>query len=290
MTSLNRDLLQRPIFIVGSPRSGTSILGKILRAHPAVVYLGEPRLIWKHGNEQRSDVLRAEHASNLIASSVRERLLALGQSQDGLRLVEKTPQNALRLEFVDRIFPDCLVIHVIRNGRSAVPSIRDNWLKFSTSRNPSALVRRFREMDLRRAHHYIREGMQRFLPARLSRVVGRPVWGPQLPGIQQMLSDMELIDVCCLQWRWSVESACNFGRAFMPANRYLEIRLEEFGRGTLERLVDFVGLEESAEMWRYFEESFRAAKTEDRRDDLTPREKARMDRWLIPTIRHLGYE
>ena len=161
------EILDRPVLIVGSPRSGTSFLGNMLNRNPTVSYLGEPRIAWKLGNERRSDVLRGEHATPEVAELVRSSLSNLAAGRGGVRLVDKTPQNALRLEFVERVLPDCRVLHMIRDGRSAVLSIRDYWLKHANSRSSATVMRRLKEIDWRRAPYYLREGLQRFLPRRI---------------------------------------------------------------------------------------------------------------------------
>ena len=53
MSAGNR--IQSPILIVGSPRSGTTLLGKILSSHPEVAYWEEPRTIWSQGHAWRGD-------------------------------------------------------------------------------------------------------------------------------------------------------------------------------------------------------------------------------------------
>jgi hypothetical protein len=40
--------IENPVFIVGCPRSGTTILGQILGQTPSFFYLNEPRYIWCH--------------------------------------------------------------------------------------------------------------------------------------------------------------------------------------------------------------------------------------------------
>lgn len=48
--SSDADLLTTPIVIVGAPRSGTTLLGLVLKAHPQLHLIEEPRILWKYGN------------------------------------------------------------------------------------------------------------------------------------------------------------------------------------------------------------------------------------------------
>ena len=67
------------------------------------------------------------------------------------------------------------------------------------------LRQRLKEVQLRRLPHYAREAARRFAPKALTPMVGPNVWGPRLPGIEGLLKDLELLEVCALQWRTCVE-------------------------------------------------------------------------------------
>lgn len=45
------------------------------------------------------------------------------------RLLEKTPENCLRLPFLLELFPDARVLHLTRDGRANVGSLIDGWLR-----------------------------------------------------------------------------------------------------------------------------------------------------------------
>lgn len=44
-----------------------------------------------------------------------------------LRLLEKTPENCLRLPFLTALFPDARIIFLMRDGRANVHSLREGW-------------------------------------------------------------------------------------------------------------------------------------------------------------------
>ncbi len=63
--------LDRPIILIGSPRSGTSLLGRLLAAHPDVAHWKEPRMVWITGNQHLpDDVLHEEHLTPEIAAEI----------------------------------------------------------------------------------------------------------------------------------------------------------------------------------------------------------------------------
>ena len=96
MSAPDSELLDRPIVIVGPPRSGTSILMNLLAEHPGLARVNEPRITWRYGNERGSDALRPEQARPDVRAHIRERFAAMIREQGAARMVEKTPSNALR--------------------------------------------------------------------------------------------------------------------------------------------------------------------------------------------------
>jgi len=53
--------------------------------------------------------------------------MAYAQQRGKPRWADKTPLYALHLDFIDALYPDCQVVHVIRDGRDVVASHRDRW-------------------------------------------------------------------------------------------------------------------------------------------------------------------
>lgn len=107
----------RPIFIVGLPRSGTTLVEQILARHESVSAGGElldlPLL---------TDAI--EDYPQSVAGLSPERLASLaGRYREALRRIEseaayvtdKLPNNFLHLGFIARLFPDATVIHCRRD-------------------------------------------------------------------------------------------------------------------------------------------------------------------------------
>lgn len=290
MTELASDQLDAPIIVIGAPRSGTTILSRVLEAHPALALIGEPRLIWRHGNERKSDLLLLADARPEVVAHIRERFAQETIGQGKRRFVEKSPQNSLRVDFVNRVFPDAKIIHILRDGRDSTLSIHDHWNRFSGGLPKRWLGQRLREVQWRRAPYYAKDLIRRALPKSLAPVVGPRLWGPRIPGLEQMVREMPLLEVCALQWRMCVEAGCHRGR-LLPADRYMECRLEDFSPELVRKVLDFCALEDDAAVWAKYDERYDASRLGDRRSDrATPDEIDRIMTWIEPTLRWLGYD
>ena len=116
-----------PVFIVGMPRSGTTLVEQILASHPDVHGAGElpyitniSRRLWVlcHGR----DALLADNtpASNLPAEVIQAQAEAYLHQitktcQSVSRITDKTTLNFLYLGFIAMLFPQARIIHCQRN-------------------------------------------------------------------------------------------------------------------------------------------------------------------------------
>ena len=275
-------LLQRPIVVLGAPRSGTTLLSQLLKAHPQLYLADEPRILWKYGNDGRSDLLRSEHATDAIRGEIRQRLASQVQAAGKTRLLEKTPSNSLRVPFVDRVLTDCVFVHMVRDGLQSVLSIREYWQNHSTGVPSGRLLRRLKEMRLRQAPHYAKELLRR-VAGKWTPGASPAVWGPRLPGIEQWASDCDLLETCAMQWRACVEMACREGRR-LPADRYTECRLEELDLAELERVMQFCGLEPSSEVRSAFDDRFDARQPGGRSKGADAADIERVEQLIAPTV------
>lgn len=291
MTDLSEptdEFLQRPIIVLGAPRSGTTFLSHLLRHHPALAHVGEPRLTWRYGNDKKSDMLRPEDASPTIKKHIRGVFADAVSAAGKHRLLEKLPSNSLRMGFVDAVLPGCQFIHITRHGVESVLSIQEFWKNYSTGVNPSTLMRRLREIRLRQAPYYAGEFFRRLLPKRLAGLARPPVWGPHIPGIDSLVKELDVLEISCLQWRTCVEAACQYGRQ-LPSNRYFECRLEDMSPELLRKILAFCRLDDSPEVWSAFESMYHPESTTHRQSKAKPEELERIGRLIEPTLLWLGY-
>jgi tetratricopeptide (TPR) repeat protein len=109
----------RPVFIVGLPRSGTTLVDRILSSHSAVYSRGEssdlPAVVMRHGAPARSK-------DELIARTAAERPAGIGADYcarlpdtSAMRIVDKTPLNFLYVGLLRAALPRARIIHVRRH-------------------------------------------------------------------------------------------------------------------------------------------------------------------------------
>jgi hypothetical protein len=127
----------RMIFNVGSRRSGTFWLQRIVSAHPDVSAVGSETHLFSHGIAPLAE--RFHHAalgSAQVGSTFIERDALLDALRDfcdavfapmiepgKTRLAERTPLHALHTGLIGDIYPDGRIVHIVRDGRDVVRSL-----------------------------------------------------------------------------------------------------------------------------------------------------------------------
>lgn len=112
------DESERPIFIVGMPRSGSTLVESLLAAHPAVVGAGEigtlgpiVRSVWPTIAATSIPELRAE------VRRIGEHYLRAtdGAAGGALRLADKTLENVQLLPLIHVTLPNARIVHIRRD-------------------------------------------------------------------------------------------------------------------------------------------------------------------------------
>ena len=107
--------LKPPILLIGNVRSGTSMMARLFDAHPEVTGWPEPRTVWTYADPARPhDRFDADDATPRVRRWIRRRFLAYQRRHGGLRVMEKTPSNVLRIPYVHAIFPESKLLYLIR--------------------------------------------------------------------------------------------------------------------------------------------------------------------------------
>jgi Flp pilus assembly protein TadD len=114
----------RPVFIVGMPRSGTSLIEQILASHPAIFGAGElralpriahdlPKADWA-GGEAYPECLDSlsQRGANRLASQYLSDIESI--NKDATHVTDKMTENYLNLDLVELLMPGCRVIHCVR--------------------------------------------------------------------------------------------------------------------------------------------------------------------------------
>ncbi len=124
---------ERPVFIVGLPRSGTTLLEQVLASHSRVFGAGELRLAREDfetlggGSDGRAearafDILQTIDAETVqrLAQSHLERLRIINNSAE--RILDKMPDNYLYVGFMALLFPRARFLHCCRDIRDVAVS------------------------------------------------------------------------------------------------------------------------------------------------------------------------
>jgi sulfotransferase family protein/aspartyl/asparaginyl beta-hydroxylase len=135
--------LTRPIFIIAAPRSGSTLLFETLAASRSLHTLGgeahwliedlealrpgAPGVDSNRLTAEHATAERAAHIFSSIALNIRDAANAVVPLSADLRLLEKTPKNALRVPFLDRLFPDASFVFLCRDPRESIASIMQAW-------------------------------------------------------------------------------------------------------------------------------------------------------------------
>lgn len=129
--------VREPVFILGTGRSGTTVLGIVLSMHREVGFLNEPKALWHavHPGEDligsyTRDVARyrmgAEDATDLRREWIHRIYGAYLAATLSDRVVDKYPELIFRVSFVRALFPDAKFLFLVRNGWDTCHSI-EGW-------------------------------------------------------------------------------------------------------------------------------------------------------------------
>ena len=122
----------RPVFIVGMPRSGTSLAEQILASHAAVFGAGELNDINQMVLSLPAMLGSSRRYPQCVTELTREKVDALtqgyleklvGLSADAARVTDKMPHNYLHLGLIELLFPDAHIVHCVRHPLDTCLSI-----------------------------------------------------------------------------------------------------------------------------------------------------------------------
>jgi hypothetical protein len=125
--------LERPVFVIGNPRSGTSLFVRCFGKHPTLAEWSEAGEVWDaefYDAEQDHKLTEADLTTR-DRERVRNTFLTYTALSGKERFVNKHPRNSLRIGFIREIFPDARFIHLVRHPIGAVDSMirrsREAW-------------------------------------------------------------------------------------------------------------------------------------------------------------------
>lgn len=223
-----RDRFNQPIFIVSTPRSGSTLLFETLAQSPGLFSISGESHFLIEGLSALSLATRGWESNRLTASDavpkvieqLASRFYAALRDRDGrpadgpVRMLEKTPKNALRVQFFAKAWPDSRFVYLYRDPHETLSSMIEAWLS----------------------------GRFRTYPT-LSGWTGYP-WSLLLvPGWRE-LNGKPLPEIVARQWATTTEILVK-DLEELPRSRIFTVRYDELLRlpqVTMESLADWAGL------------------------------------------------
>jgi Sulfotransferase family len=281
--------IEKPIFILGAQRSGTTWLGKAFEQHPDIASWNEIRHVWIWGNPNKpDDVLLASDLTPKIKQHIEKSFIKYLEKREKTRICDKTPSNCLRIPFIREVFPDAKILLLIRDGRSVISSTQKKL------NQPAGVP--WKEMNRRLSNIPIWE-WHLFLPRLASRfktIIGKPLdyWGVQPPGWQEWVGKYPSHVVAAKQWAEMLKVAIQEGRKLPPEN-YLEVYYEKLAAAPqqeLEKIIQFAHIDRPDPIVEYLVSTADASRTDKWKESIDPQALNDIRKIMEPMMIQLGYE
>jgi hypothetical protein len=198
---------ERPIFIVGMPRSGTTFLAHLLGASSQLASMPyEGHDIWRLFHHPRYSGWRSDAVGpGEIRPGERRVVNAIFSATMGsVRFIEKTADNCVRLPYLYELFPDATFIVVHRNPCDVINSYINGW------RHPTG---RFRT-------YYVPEKLN------IAGYTHPHRWCLTLIDDWRSYKNSTVPEIAFAQWRQYVNSVV-FARTYIPAAQRIEVFFED---------------------------------------------------------------
>jgi hypothetical protein len=227
-------LFDRPVIVLAAPRSGSTLLFETLAEAPGVWTVGGEshqfiegiRSLNPRSGRVASNRLEAGHATQNIIDELHRRFKAGLRDRDentlrsrpthgNLRFLEKTPKNALRQPFLEKVFPGALYIYLYREPEPSISSMMEAWKSGRWVTYPR--LRGWRG----------------------------PAWSLLLPPGYSELSGRTLGEICAFQWE-SANRIILDDLEKLPNNRWTACTYDELvsdPEALIHRICDFADLE-----------------------------------------------
>ena len=207
-----------PVFVVGMPRSGTTLAEQIIAHHREAAGAGELDRIWKIGRAMRYHDDVGKFIAAIDAKSPVE-LAALGDKYVNLlkfigggqarRIVDKLPHNFEMLGLIALLFPYARIVHMRRNAIDTCLSCFQNRLNemHGYSRNLETLGLYYREYS-RLMDHW-----RRVLPIKFIDVDYEALTADSETEARRLVAFLDLAwDPACLSFHESTSAVRTFSR------------------------------------------------------------------------------
>ncbi len=207
-----------PVFIIGAPRSGTTMLFKLLDQSPHLASLGvESHLLWDmyHPIERSGWSSHAVGADAVTARERRALAWTIDRITGGSRYLDKFPRNCLRVPYLNALYPDASFVFIARDGRAAVSSMITAWRTSGRFGAGTALP----------------------TPMAIDGYQGANWKFLVPPGWREYVTGHTLAEVCAFQWA-SANRAVLEARDGVDPERWIDLSYEELTARPTERMTE----------------------------------------------------
>ncbi|MBW1993278.1 MAG: sulfotransferase [Deltaproteobacteria bacterium] len=299
------------VFIIGSPRSGTTILGEILDKHNEISQWYEPYFVWDRSFRNSPDDERtAEEATPRIIKQVYKDYLRYKKKTGSKIIVDKSPRNSLKIPFIRQIFPQARFIHILRDGRDVSLSIHKEWIRRKEVISDSTRDYHFNYNEalgvvnrwLKR-QPFIKDKIEalwfethghlinKALHLNRLRWNGEIGWGPRFKGWEEIFHKHSLLQFNAYQWLKCVERIYE-SWTDIPSEYRMEVRYEKFvgeGETIITDILSFIGLSTYKEFFVSMPK-LKINNYDKWRKELSKEQLKEIGSILTPMLMKLGYE
>jgi len=246
------------VFIVGTPRSGTHLLASIIKNNSTCQYTGELNSFWKKYTGNSTDFASVKHLNSKKISIIRNDFYKRYVPETQVPFIlEKTPSNSMRIDFLKTIFPEAKFIHIIRDGRDVAVSIRKKYYgdnrKITQFDDDKTTVKGNIRLFKNTARKINRAGnLPKYITGNISKILQHLLvsfnlkkhfhWGVRYPGWRKYYKELSHIESSGVQWQVCILNILNNWNDLDTRNR-LEIHYEQLIEDTenvLKRVFTFI--------------------------------------------------
>jgi len=298
------------VFIVGSPRSGTTIFGELLDKHSQLSQWYEPYFVWdRFFRTSPHDERTAADATPRVKRQIFRDFARYRKNKKCLILIDKSPRNSLKIPFILKIFPRARFVHLLRDGRDVTLSIHKEWQRRRLIVNDPDQQGRFNYFKAWRVlkkfltrQTFMRDKLMALWfethghiinkTGQLNRLRwhGEIGWGPRFRNWQEVYSQNSLLQFNAHQWRACVEIIQRDWHLIQPENRFT-IRYEELitnPKTKINEILNFIRVKSSKDFMASLPE-LKADNYNKWKGEFTKSQLTEIYSILTPQLLELGY-